>query len=281
MVLEHLISTKRLERTPALTFILSFIFVSVAVLITYYFYPKGSSMFIIELVVMPAIPFFLRFIVHEEKEHEIEAHHKHNLWRIYKPVIELYGIFFIGIALSFAFWAAALPQDVSAKMFADQRAELGLLTGAGSSQFTYNKFAEFGMIFSHNLGVLSLMLIFSFLYSIGAIFLLVWNASLLGIFLESFIRELLPFFANLGAGAFPAAFSLGCVKGLLMILPHGIFEIPAFFIASLAGGILSVALEHRMYRKRELVDMMADVGKLVILSVVLLAVAAFVESIYI
>ncbi|MEW6329592.1 MAG: stage II sporulation protein M, partial [Candidatus Micrarchaeota archaeon] len=132
-----------------------------------------------------------------------------------------------------------------------------------------------------NLGVLSLMLIFSFLYSIGAVFLLVWNASLLGIFLEAEVRALIPFFSNLGAVAFPAAFSLGCVKGLLKILPHGSFEIPAFFVASLAGGIMSVALEHRMYRKREFIEMMEDVGKLVILAVVLLAVGAFIESFYI
>ena len=281
MVLEHLISNKRLERTPALTLALAFIFVSTAVLLTYYFYNIGSSMFVIELVVMPAIPFFLRFIMHEEKEHEVEACHRHSMLRIYKPIIELYGMFFIGVALSFAFWAAALPQDVSAKMFADQRAELGLLTGAGSSQFTYNKFAEFSMVFSHNLGVLALMLIFAFLYSIGAVFLLVWNASLLGIFLEGFVRELIPLFSNFGVLAFPAAFSLGTVKGLLMVLPHGVFEIPAFFVASIAGGILSVALEHRMYRKRGFVEMIEDVGKLVILAVALLAVAAFIESIYI
>ncbi|MEW6329250.1 MAG: hypothetical protein AB1468_03980, partial [Candidatus Micrarchaeota archaeon] len=154
MVLEHLISTKRIERTPALTLVLAFVFVSVAVLVTYYFYPTGSSLFIIQLIVMPAIPFFLRFIIHEEKEHEIQAHHRHNLWRIYKPIIELYGVFFIGVALSFAFWAAALPQDVSARMFADQRAELGLLTEHASGQFTYDKYAEFSMLFSHNLGVL-------------------------------------------------------------------------------------------------------------------------------
>jgi uncharacterized membrane protein SpoIIM required for sporulation len=292
MVLEHLIATRRLERTPHLILIMAFVFVSIAVLLTTYFYPKDHGMVVILLTIMPAIPFFLNFIRHEERRHEVEDGDpkRHSLFVIYKPLILLYLFYFIGTSLSFGLWFSALPQQQSDHMFSDVKDEYHLLRSAMSGNFLESVLGGgltgfgstiFGQILGQNLLVLSLMIIFSFIYSIGSIFLLTWNAALLGVFIEHSVREFLPTVAvQFGATAFPIAFAAGAAIAFLSILPHGIFEISAFFIASLGGGILSTAFERGTYRRRAFIHIIRDAFKLLLLAVVLLIIGAVVESVY-
>jgi uncharacterized membrane protein SpoIIM required for sporulation len=280
LVLEHLFSTKRIEHDPWLVAWLAFMFVAIAVSITYYFYPSESGLFIITLVVMPAIPFFLHEIICQEKRQEMRC--EHGFFRIfscYGRLIKFYGYFFIGTVLGFAFCSSLLPTEVSETMFSVQKREVELFSSMTSGQATSFQ-GTFGDIFFHNLQVLFLMLLFSFIYSIGSIFLLVWNASLVGIFLEQYIHSSIPIYAKFGVLGFPSAFLVGSFSGLLRLLPHGIFEISAFFVASIAGGILSIAIERRMLRKGSLGRIVSDVAKLVVLSVLLLALGAYVESSY-
>ena len=57
-------------------------------------------------------------------------------------------------------------------------------------------------------------------------------------------------------------------------MTHGIFEIAAYFIAGLAGGIISIALiKHNLQENRVLIDSL----DLVLISVGFLIVAALIE----
>ncbi|VVC03358.1 Stage II sporulation protein M [Candidatus Burarchaeum australiense] len=283
MVLEHIISTQRLERNPYLILFISFVFVSFAVVLTHYFYPTDHGVVIILLTIMPAIPFFLNFIRTEEQRHEIASGSRHSILHIYKPLISLYTFFFIGTALSFAIWASILPVGLSDSMFSDIKAELSLVRGALTAPTAAMQYVSspFEFILSRNLLVLALMIIFSFIYSIGSIFLLTWNAAVLGMFIEQSVRgELAMLSAQYGILTYPVAFVTGAVAALLSILPHGIFEVSAFFIASLAGGILSVALERHTYRRRAFWCIIQDACKLFTLSLLLLIIGAFIEGLY-
>ncbi|MFH0817263.1 MAG: stage II sporulation protein M, partial [Candidatus Micrarchaeota archaeon] len=201
-----------------------------------------------------------------------------SIFTCYGRLIRFYGYFFIGTALGFAFCAAILPEDISSAMFLAQKNEYTNILQLSSKVTAQAEGLSFGGIFLHNLEVLALMLVFSFIYSIGSIFLLVWNASLVGIFLESYIRESFLTYAKFGIFGFPAAFLMGSFSGLLRLLPHGIFEISAFFMASISGGILSVAIERRMYRKSNIKEIAIDVAAFFLFSVLLLAIGALVES---
>ncbi len=276
--MEHLFSTKRIEHDPWLVAWMAFMFVAIAVSITSYIYPVESGLFIITLVVMPAIPFFLHEIILEEKKQECRT--KGNILTCYNRLIKFYGYFFIGTVLGFAFCSALLPEDVSDKMFAVQKDEISLFSSAITSGQAISFQGDFIGLFIHNLQVLALMLIFSFVYSIGSIFLLVWNASLVGVFLEQFIRTSLPYYSQYGFLAFPTAFIVGSLSGLLRLLPHGIFEISAFFIASIAGGIVSISVERRMFKKSNLKNILFDAVKLLVISIILLAIGAVIEASY-
>jgi uncharacterized membrane protein SpoIIM required for sporulation len=282
MVLEQLIQARRLERNPSLILAISFIFVSFAIILTNYFYPNDRGMVVLLLTIMPAIPFFLNFIRHEERRHERENDDPHHsIFQIYRPLISLYLFFFIGSALSFGFWFSILPEQQTNSMFADVLQEYNLLRSSMTGNFLGMSAPAFSHILFQNLLVLSLMMLFSFIYSIGSIFLLTWNAALLGVLIAQTVRSLLPAVSQqFGFFAFPIAFIAGAGQALLGILPHGIFEIGAFFVASLSGGILSVAMERGTYRRRAFWHIIYDAAKLFALSLVLLVIGAAIESLY-
>jgi uncharacterized membrane protein SpoIIM required for sporulation len=289
LVIEHLFSSKRIEREPWLVALMAFMFVAIAVSITRLIYfqgpPKAESLygiFIIALAVMPSIPFFLHEIITEEKRQEFRCKGSgfFTVFSCYSRLITFYSYFFIGTVLGFAFCAAILPGEISDAMFLAQQDEMKFFSAPSAqatAQFSDLQFAE---ILFHNIQVLILMLVFSFIYSIGSIFLLVWNASLVGIFLESFIRNSFSLYSKFGLLGFPTAFAVGSFTGLIRLLPHGIFEISAFFVASIAGGIMSVAIERRMYRKSNIMEIAGDVVKLLFIAFSLLAIGAFIESSY-
>lgn len=277
MVLEHLFTSKRIEESPWLVAWMAFMFVAIAVSITRYVYQTESGLFIVTLVVIPAIPFFLHEIITQEKRQE-DTCKKRSIFVCYNRLIRLYGYFFVGTVLGFAFCASLLPPDVSATMFAAQKTEIEKFSTYSAKATAFQ--GDFFGIFSHNLQVLILMLVFSFIYSIGSIFLLVWNASLAGIFLENYIRASVPTYMRYGPLGYPTSFVVGSLNGILRLLPHGIFEISAFFIASIAGGLLSIALERRMLGKSNFGGIVMDVAKLTVMSVILLALGAYIESSY-
>jgi uncharacterized membrane protein SpoIIM required for sporulation len=281
LVLEHLFSSKRIEHDPWLIAWMAFMFVAIAVSITYYVYPTTSSgLFIITLVVMPAIPFFLHEIITEEKKQEHKCKGQ-SVFSCYNRLIKFYAYFFIGTVLGFAFCSSLLPDQTSAHIFTVQKNELDQFASSLPAPKLVTLQGSFFNIFFHNLQVLFLMLIFSFIYSIGSIFLLVWNASLVGIFLEQYIRAAIPLYAKFGVLGFPTSFFIGSLNGILRLLPHGIPEITAFFVASISGGIFSIAVERRMFRDSNLKDIFMDAAKLIVISVILLAAGAYIESSYV
>ena len=85
-------------------------------------------------------------------------------------------------------------------------------------------------------------LLFAFLYGVGAIFILTWNASVIATAVGNFIRTGIAEAATMLGLAKSAAYFKVFSLGLLKYAIHGIPEIFAYFAAGLAGGIISVAM---------------------------------------
>jgi len=187
---------------------------------------------------------------------------------IYNHVIKLYAYFFVGCIIGFAFTSSIMSEQTSKSMFGDLQ-----FTSTGVSDISFLG------IFAHNLNLMLLMVLFSIVYSVGAIFLLVLNAAVIGIFLETGIRQSIINFSSLGPLAYPAAFVVGSFEGILRLLPHGMWEFSGFFIASVAGGIISVAIERKAYKRWDAARfMLVDIATLLILATLLIAAGAFIES---
>jgi uncharacterized membrane protein SpoIIM required for sporulation len=286
VVVERIFQIKEIRTKPYLISVVAFIFVCISVILATMAHQPPMGFFIIALAVMPAIPFFMRMIISEEKGEEIfiaficsippqkfEKGKKQGLVSLYNNLIKLYMYFFLGSVIGFAFTASIMPQVSSTLVFSDIR---NLFSSVSPTVD-----ASFQGIFLHNLYLMLIMMFFSLVYSIGAIFLLVLNAAVIGLFLETEIRAKLLELSSLGMFAYPAAFISGSAVGILKLLPHGICEFSGFFIASVAGGIISVAIERKAYERRAVLKIiLRDVAKLLLLAILLLAIGAFIESSY-
>lgn len=117
-------------------------------------------------------------------------------------------------------------------------------------------------IFSNNIYVLIFTLVLSLIFGAGAIFILAWNASVIATAIGIFAKNQL---ANL---------HLGFARYILF---HGLLEIAAYFIAALAGGILSTAFIKHDTKSEKFWTIVQDALNLIIIAIVILIIAALIE----
>ncbi len=289
MVLEQLVSPARVRREPQDLLVVSALFVSFGVLVQLFLPSVRGSAIIFAMI--PAIPLVWSLIFREERMEEKElmivVGNKYNFFTHHKTLIEVFSFFFLGAVIAYAFWYAVLPEDLEKLVFSDQINELkniqttmaGIAANAAAGVSGVTQTLEvtagvtglvinqtlFWTLFYHNLQVLALMFLFCLLYGIGSIYMLLWNASIIGVVVGKRV-QLEGFF--------------GLFTGIASLLPHGIFEVSAYFIASIAGGVLSMSIAHRHHNKQFFYVLLLDVFTLAIVSLVLLAIGALIESTY-
>ena len=135
----------------------------------------------------------------------------------------------------------------------------------------------FARIFFNNIQVLVFAVIFSFLYGVGAIFILTWNASVIaaaiGIFIKTGISEIASYVGLAKVAAYFKVVSLG----LLRYSIHGIPEILAYFVAGLGAGIISVAVLRHGLEMDKFRKILFDSTNLFVIALVILTIAALLE----
>jgi uncharacterized membrane protein SpoIIM required for sporulation len=292
MVLEYLLSPQEAEKRPWELVLIAFVFVSLGVLTQLLIPALQGSVIIFALI--PSIPIFYLVLMsdeaHEERysrmKREIEEwkgvlravkddelkklphfalwHRLKRIYSVHRSMIHLFGFYFIGAVLAYTFWFAVLPSQASYELYYPQLQEIRTLSSSVlSSQAFSQEAVEF--LFYHNLQVFVLMFLFSVLYGIGALYLLLWNASIIGAVVgEKILRD----------GIF------GVVTGFLGLIPHGIFELSSYFVVALAGGVLSVSIARSSYKKPFFKYLVEDVALLTLVALVLLAIGALIEASY-
>lgn len=228
-MLESLINLNRLIHNPSLAAIWAFLLGSVAILVSLQVSfdvlvaeesVNLAGIFAVLFTIIPAAYFITQIIRKEEIIEEIDID-KHNLihtWRRHGLYLLIMLFFFAGITLSFFVWSLAFPDET----FQIQRFKISQIRGDFTGAAT-GADAFFSRIFSNNMNVLIISYLFSFIFGAGAVFILVWNASVVGVFLSQVPQHQI------------LDYSLGIVL-------HGFFEIGGYVVAGLAGGILSTAI---------------------------------------
>jgi len=267
MVLETIISPRYARENSWSIAALGAVFVSLAVGIVHWFgLGSQSSLLMMVFVIIPSIPFLVDLIQFQEAETKRTAGKffgSQTLAR-HAPMIAVMFSFFIGLTAAFTFWYAVLPESTSSLLFNTQVSELAAVRGSFSGMaveaIESKMLVAFETIFLHNLEVLLLILAFSMLYGAGAIYVLIWNASVIGVFLGNIAKS-----GQIG-------------MGIAGIVPHGVFELLAYTTAALAGGILSRVIVLRRLRVIEEHQTVYDVAKLAGWAIIFLALGAFIES---
>ncbi len=266
-MLEKLWIREERERNFVFCFALSTIFTFASIIIARYIVPfkvSGYEFTGFMSVVLTSLAASYPLIKYLEDEQEIfeegkvkDSSSMFDLLDRHKSELEIYLIFFLGVSLAFGVSNAFIPEsfEVQHEVIGSIRPDV-----ATGRIFSPGFFTE---ILTNNLSVFLVTFILSFFLTAGMIFVLVWNASILGVFISEI--------------------SKGIVDVPIMVLsylPHGILEISAYIIAGLSGFFLShevrsvVQWEDKAYAMKLMGDSFLFFG----IGLVVLVVAALIES---
>ncbi len=268
MVLEGL-KVLSVERKPWEALVSGSIYVFVAAFLSLVLFPESASIVSVLLVVVASLPLVYDAIKFEEKvdlkysdEHHIMEHHKLFVWFVL--------FLFLGFSLGFFLLYSFLPSSYVNQLFSAQISTIQSV-GPATGNYVSLQGAFFSILFN-NIKVLAFCLLFSFLYGSGAIFILSWNASVLGAAMGNFFRESL----SKMSPSLSSYFAVGTLS-LLRYSIHGIPEITAYLLAGLAGSLISTAVVNDDFRTKRFYKVLDDSTDLILLSLIFIFVAALLE----
>lgn len=271
MVLESLFNPFQVKKNPWEMFLAGFIYSLIGLILSYFVFKEAAGLLTVFLIVMATLPLFYKTITNEE-ELDLNSDKEWFLLKEHTKVM-IYLIFlFLGITLALTLSYLFLPSEMISVVFGTQQEAIVNVNNNIQGQVT--QFDLFGRVLMNNFKVLFFCIIFSFLYGTGAIFILTWNASVVATAMGNLFKTELAKGASLvGFPAISNYFSAASFS-FFRYMTHGIFEMTAYFVAGLAGGIISIALiKHDLKNDKVLLDSL----DLILLSFGILIIAAIME----
>ena len=289
MVLEDIPTLQGAHKHPVSLFFIAFIVTSACMIVAFQTFPDNTSVLTLAFVAVAFMPIMHALFIQEEQKEVDEDDMPFAFIATHFEVIHIYGWIFVGLIATYAFWYAVLPATSEGcsgiscvlpskdTLFREQNKVYTGITGKAAGQLTANAVGStecfdektksfegcFQLIFNNNMWVMVLAIIFSFVWGAGALFLLGWNASVIGLFIGSEILS-----KSLEAGVIRA----------IGYLPHGLPEIMAYFVASIAGGMISATISKRKFAHHELRIVAIDSVLLLLLATITLVIGAFIET---
>ncbi|MFH1802122.1 MAG: stage II sporulation protein M [archaeon] len=277
-MLEMLINPKKAERRPWEMFFIGLFYASLSVLLVNWVFAQDAvlnqraGVLVVLFTVLFSIPFIYYTIRLEEKK-ITKTSGSWQLLKDHRKAIYAFLWLFLGFTIAFAFWYSVLPSTQSFRAqietycminrpgnFDSCVRQYGIKDSTQVTPFLTNTERLF-LIFTNNMYVLLFTLVFSLIFGAGVIFILAWNASVIG--------AAIGIFTDYQLSALPL--------GLLRFFVHGVFEIGSYFIIALAGGIISVAVIRHETGTEKFWSVLQDSLNLIILSVIVLFLAALIE----
>jgi len=273
---EMLINPRKAERKPWEMFFVGLFYSSISVVLVNWVFAqdavlsKGSGILMITFTVMFSIPFVYYILkIEEERVSDIGSF---RLLREHRRALYAFLWLFLGFVIGYSFWFIILPNTTSFTAqietycainrpanFEECVNNYGIKDVKGTVFATNNE--RLFLIFANNIYVLIFTIIFSLVFGAGVIFILAWNASV--------IAAAIGIFSQSNFSSLPAA--------LLRYMIHGLPEIAAYFVAAIAGGIISVAVIRHEIGTEKFWEVLQDSLNLIILAVAILFIAALLE----
>ncbi len=277
-MLESLINLRTVKDKTWITAVWAFIISSVAVFFSTQIYSQVqvsgvsisvSGLYAVFFTIIPSIYFVTILIKREERleEEEIARHYRKGFFERHDKDILIFLFYFLGLTVSFAVWSLVLePGFFQIQLsticrinpaFCGSPGLAGNVTGLASGQ----ALGSFLVYITNNIQVMLFAFIFSMVFGAGAVFIIVWNASILGVVIGNLSKTLyeIPFYG-------------------LSYLPHGLPEIAGYICAGLAGGILSAAIIRGHHKRGVFGTVVFDSIKILILGIFLIIAGAAIEA---
>ncbi len=275
MVLESIINPFKAETNPARMFFIGALYASLGLWLSLWIFEKHASLVMVFLTVLFCVPLvFSAFKLEEKKDLEIEEEKK--LLKEHWKAISFLVFLFMGITVAYSLWYSFLPSEKVQSLFYIQQQTITEINNQVVGRVSLD-LGIISKIFFNNIRVLAFCILFSFIYGMGAIFILTWNASVIGVAIGNFVRNNITSMASgFGFSTISNYFQIISL-GLLKYSVHGIPEIAAYFVGGLAGGIISMAIIKHDIRTAKFGHVLMDSADLIILAIVMLFVAALLE----
>jgi len=277
-MLEMLVNPKKAERRPWEMLFVGIFYASIAVLLVSWVFSqdavlvKSSGILVVLFTVLFSLP-FVYYTLRLEESKITKGRGSWQLMKDHRHAIYAFLWLFVGFTIAFAFWYSVLPTTESFRTqietycminrpanFDECVSQYGIKDVTVVTPFLTNKERLF-LIFTNNMYVLLFTLVFSLIFGAGVIFILAWNATVIGA----------------AMGIFTDYRLVELPLGFLRFFTHGIFEIGAYFVIALAGGMVSVAVINHEAGTEKFWDVLHDSLNLIIVSIVVLFLAALIE----
>ena len=271
MVLESLITPSEVRKNSWYLFFLGIIFSSVGILLSIYVFPSNASLFSIFLTTLAATPLFITLLKDEELLSINLIEKKQPIFKNNIDIISAFFFLFLGFTISSILWFCFLPDWAFNMAFKEQINEISAMQSIVSANFINNT-ELLQTIVMNNLRVLFFCVLFSFIYGAGAVLILSWNASILGTAVGLFIRD------KMTADSSMVTVLLSNLPfGLGQYMLHGTFELTAYFIGSLIGGVISASIIRRSFTNNNFFKLFKNILFLLFISIALIFVAGIIE----
>ncbi len=279
-MIESIINPENVEKRPWEAFIAGFLFTIVACLLVLQMGMsghEGAGFLIVAFISIAAAPFFVRMFDIEEKKEK-----KKGLFSRHDQIIQVYAFFFLSVILaSSLIYVLMTPYGDS--LFIDQAKDLkakGIIKAQATAPVTYVTMKPgFFEILKNNLTILLLAFIFSLMLGAGAVFLISWNATVIGTLIGK-IAENPQQYGFIAISNSPMInYLVALPMTLLKLLPHGMFEFAGYFFGAVAGGILSVAIVKNRFISFQIKQPLIDSAIYLALSAFLIFIGAVIEVI--
>ncbi len=233
MVLEHLFPEDWLEKKGRYAFLLGVIYSVIAVLIASILFPGDPALVAVAFTSMLLLPELYKIFSIEERKESMEQHITFRaLWKDDIELVRIYTFMFLGVLLVYSLGAIFLPELSTNSLFREQleiRFGQGFAGSAtGGNIFTSGLFYD---LLSNNFLVLLACFILALLTGDGAIFLIVWNASVWGSIFGITAKNAASF-----SGQHPL---IVFATVMLIVFPHMIIEAISYFLAAISGSVIS------------------------------------------
>jgi len=253
----RILNPENIKKKPVNALIISALFVLFGFLTAFFIFSSEFSIAMIAFSSLLILPFVVKVLETEKfTGHEKTAGFL-NIFKRHDKTILFFIFIFFGMAVEYMLLFGFVHPSISNVAFEHQ---IGLIFRSPSGYFaTYELFWE---IVSNNLRLVFICAALSILYGVGAVFILNYNATIVGMIYGSGIRRLV---WGMAYPVFPNP---------MWYLPHIILEILAYLFASIAGGIIfrSIVVGEKSYNVFS-----RDAAIMLLLAVILVFVAGYVE----
>jgi uncharacterized membrane protein SpoIIM required for sporulation len=227
------------------------------------------------LATMAGLPLIYQ-MVNMEEEKDLEGYEETWLLKEHSKALKAMMWMFLGMSVAFMLWYTVLPAEQVGKLFVAQKDTINALNGKATGYVGVD-ISLFMKIFMNNVRVLVFCVLFSFLYGAGALFILTWNASIIGAAMGNIARDGVSKAAEVaGMSGVSEHFQI-ISYALLRYVIHGVPEIASYFVAGLAGGIISIAVIRHDVGTRKFEHVLLDSVDLLLVALLLVFVAGILE----